>query len=845
MDGWFGIRTFHGTDLHTDTETGAACSALAGTGSGRFRRLLGWQPPGRRDLVFLTPEAPRPSPLHVPPEPFANTILPFRAVPTATEGGIALFDHGARRYLCAAPPGPGEPVAAVTVDRSRVSDWETFHLLPISPAELPSEVIARMSALGRLLGMSSGAGLTAEGVLAFLHGEALDHADAALNATLPLMSLAELQRAAEFIRDVPALSARLAQAMPADVFAAAALPELSRWLARREEAASSRRRLRIGANLDFLADAGYGGVPVSIAHACNALARASVQPRREICLVATARNEGVYLLEWIAYHRAIGVEAFFLYSNDNDDGSDALLGALADAGVITWIDSEVGLGKSAQNKAFGHSLGVLPDTLDYCWALLIDLDEFFVFDPDMFGSIRDFLRYHELRQTDAIAANWVFIGSSGQNVWRDEPVTARFTRQLHGGVYPAVKTVCRPSQFIHSTAHFPRTHNRRSFVFRNAAGDLHSYTKAPLGPELAPASSDHPDPRFACIYHYFFKSAEELLWKFSRNRGDHPKTAGIANTALEPYMVNEFVAQHHATDLPEDDRIRRCAPNLEVEIAALRALPGVSAAVDSVQRIYRERIGVIKEAYRDAPVIRQAGGTGRHFLQLAGLADVSTSALDRMTPAELVAHFQSLGDNCEFGIVQRRCGAEPLGLLRFSFVDRGKLLEGLGNGFAGLGEPEDIEFQMFGPDGSPKEYMVYAKRYTLVYHTWVYDNLVTADEMRAQEQMKLQFLKQKFFEDLEDGEKLWVYKTNDPVPVGAVQQLVAALRGFGDNTLLWVVPHDAQHPPGTVIRLGDGLLRGHIDRFASYADATNVSVEGWLAVCRSAYALWRPEPGGT
>jgi hypothetical protein len=28
---------------------------------------------------------------------------------------------------------------------------------------------------------------------------------------------------------------------------------------------------------------------------------------------------------------------------------------------------------------------------------------------------------------------------------------------------------------------------------------------------------------------------------------------------------------------------------------------------------------------------------------------------------------------------------------------------------------------------------------------------------------------------------------------------------------------------------------GHIDRFASYADATNVLVEGWLAVCRKAY----------
>ena len=33
---------------------------------------------------------------------------------------------------------------------------------------------------------------------------------------------------------------------------------------------------------------------------------------------------------------------------------------------------------------------------------------------------------------------------------------------------------------------------------------------------------------------------------------------------------------------------------------------------------------------------------------------------------EMLLEFESLGDNCEFGLVQRHFGAEPISLLRFA-----------------------------------------------------------------------------------------------------------------------------------------------------------------------------------
>src|SRR5579864_641120 len=61
-----------------------------------------------------------------------------------------------------------------------------------------------------------------------------------------------------------------------------------------------------------------------------------------LAICAIVKNEHDYLLEWIAYHRVVGVEHFLIYNNsDDDDGTTALLGKLQRAGaveVVQWPD---------------------------------------------------------------------------------------------------------------------------------------------------------------------------------------------------------------------------------------------------------------------------------------------------------------------------------------------------------------------------------------------------------------------------------------------------------------------------------------------------------------------------
>ena len=114
------------------------------------------------------------------------------------------------------------------------------------------------------------------------------------------------------------------------------------------------------------------------------------------------------------------------------------------------------------------------------------------------------------------------------------------------------------------------------------------------------------------------------------------------------------------------------------------------------------------------------GPTNERSFGARGHGDLTEWAMSRtgLTIPEIALKFESLGENCEFGLFQRRCDAEPLGLLRFSSTFMRNLIRGIDNGFDGLGTIEDIDPRLEG--GARKEYMIHEKKYTLVYHTFVY-----------------------------------------------------------------------------------------------------------------------------
>jgi hypothetical protein len=204
---------------------------------------------------------------------------------------------------------------------------------------------------------------------------------------------------------------------------------------------------------------------------------------------------------------------------------------------------------------------------------------------------------------------------------------------------------------------------------------------------------------------------------------------------------------------------------------------------------------------------------------------------------QMITRFESLGDTCEFGLVQRQMGAEPLGLLRFSFIDLPMLLRGLRSGFEGLGDPETTDVII---DGKDREFVVRESVYGMTYHTFQYEHQMTRDTVRRQQATRLDFLRRKLLEDIANGEKIFVIKRTPGLRPEEILPLFSALNEQRRNWLLWMVAADAAHPPGTVEMLLPGLLRGYIDRFAPSENAHDLSMPVWAAVCE---ATWRAVGG--
>ena len=218
------------------------------------------------------------------------------------------------------------------------------------------------------------------------------------------------------------------------------------------------------------------------------------------------------------------------------------------------------------------------------------------------------------------------------------------------------------------------------------------------------------------------------------------------------------------------------------------------------------------------------------------------SALETITPelierevgtpiAEFVMEFESLGHSCDFGIFQRQCGAEPLGLLRFAGISTSSLVNGIADRFMGLEEPTKMDAILIPEWGD--EYRLVEGHYGINSHTHLGVSDASPEQLIARERWRLPFLRRMFLEVLDGKLKTFVLRRPAQMHVSEAQAVVAALRLWGENHLLWAVQHQGGEP-GAVDQVLPYLMRGHLDTTRGPGNAT---MEAWLSVCVNARTL--------
>jgi tetratricopeptide (TPR) repeat protein len=205
-------------------------------------------------------------------------------------------------------------------------------------------------------------------------------------------------------------------------------------------------------------------------------------------------------------------------------------------------------------------------------------------------------------------------------------------------------------------------------------------------------------------------------------------------------------------------------------------------------------------------------------------------------------NFESLGSSCEFGLVQRHFGAEPLGLLRWASITPRSLVAALDAGLHGIGDPAFTDLR-----AHSTEYFATDVRWHIGMHTYSSPHRIPIETMRTQYYRRTVFLREKLLADLADAGKIFVHTWHHSISPAESAELARALRRFGPTTLLLVGLADAENPPGSVPAVDESLLLGYLDRLGNrnaqgQLSDWNISFRYWLELCQRAHGLWQALP---
>ena len=268
--------------------------------------------------------------------------------------------------------------------------------------------------------------------------------------------------------------------------------------------------IQLGPDLDFLQNTCVPDTLSALQLASLAIQCRRV-PKRRVAIILMARDEGIYLPEWLSHHRLIGAEHIFVYTNDNADGSDRLLHELAAAGSISLIVNSFAPGVNPQRKAYQHAILLLEELRDYRWALFIDADEFMNFRTDEAGALPDFIDGIERRFAGALPGAVVFPWH-----WRftDRALNRQEINVLGHYPHAAPHRLFKPLVNLRHTlamcqVHIPTQSEHGFFV----DGQMRRITGADVWKGVP---SPYTGP---VVEHFWSKSFVEFLVK--KRRGDH------------------------------------------------------------------------------------------------------------------------------------------------------------------------------------------------------------------------------------------------------------------------------------------------------------------------------------
>jgi hypothetical protein len=264
-----------------------------------------------------------------------------------------------------------------------------------------------------------------------------------------------------------------------------------------------------------------------------------------LAVCAIYRDEASNLREWVAFHRLVGVERFFLYDNRSGDDHLTALAPFLEDGSVVLHDWPMWPG---QLEAYEHC--AREHAGDARWVAFIDVDEF-LFSPTG-RPVPEILAEYE--QHVAVGANWANFGTSGHLTRPPGLVIENYLyRTNEEWINVHYKTIADPRRI-------ERSGNPHWFAYKGGDLAVDERHRPITGPPFSFTESVSFEK--LRVNHYATKSDAEYDRKLARGKADTevPKTMPYATKKRR----DEFLGQQY-----DDTVVKLYLPALRESLAAL------------------------------------------------------------------------------------------------------------------------------------------------------------------------------------------------------------------------------------------------------------------------------------
>jgi GT2 family glycosyltransferase len=228
-----------------------------------------------------------------------------------------------------------------------------------------------------------------------------------------------------------------------------------------------------------------------------------------LAICGIMKNESINIVEWLAYHHALGVEKFYLYDNGSTDHVVDLLHPLVQTGLVDIIPWPMNPGQIEAYNDFADRHGQ-----NWTWAAFIDMDEFI--NPYGFESLPAWLA--NFGEASAVTIQWMNYGPNGHDNPPEGLLIEAYTTRFEdfNPIHQHVKSIVRMKDY-------DRARSPHSFWVRGRVVDEY-------GAEIDQEAGDYAimpirQHEGICINHYYTRSRSEWYAKVARGMADSAKNA--------------------------------------------------------------------------------------------------------------------------------------------------------------------------------------------------------------------------------------------------------------------------------------------------------------------------------